>query len=286
MDKLRILLYKMTAFRNLSRGILTISGQDRHEFLQGLITNDAFLLVSQPAVYACFLSPQGKYLFDFFLSEFDQVIYLDTEASRLEALEKRLNMFKMRADVTIQHRPDLFAFQSYEQNMIPGNMFYHDPRHHDLGIRYIGPEVTSITDNGLCCFEEHRLELGIPDGTRDMIVDKAIPLECGMDELNAIAWEKGCYLGQELTARTKHRGLVRKRLLPIKIQGDTPEFEAEITLEGKPVGSMRSATGDKGIALLRLERIKDIEQGEFAFDCQGSKLSYSVPSWVTLSQES
>src|SRR6185437_4448246 len=136
-----------------------------------------------------------------------------------------------------------------------------DPRLPELGGRVILPGDslrTTLTGLGLeeADFAEYdtlRLGLGIPDGSRDLVVDKSILLEAGFDELHGVDWQKGCYIGQELTARTKHRGLIKKRLFPVRIDGTAPEPGAILTIDGKEAGEMRSSRGDMGLALVRLE---------------------------------
>jgi hypothetical protein len=115
----------------------------------------------------------------------------------------------------------------------------------------------------------------VPDGSRDLPVEKAILLENGFDELNAIDWDKGCYMGQELTARTRYRGLVRKRLMPVAIEGPAPEFGSALLLGDKEAGEMRSASGDIGLALVRLEAL-----GQGALTSGAARLTPSKPDWA------
>jgi folate-binding protein YgfZ len=120
----------------------------------------------------------------------------------------------------------------------------------------------------------HRLGLGLPDGSRDMEAEKSVLLEAGFDELNGISWTKGCYMGQELTARTKYRGLVKRRLVPIRIDGAVPEPGAPILRDGREVGTMRSAGGRNGMAVLRLDAL------ESALTSGGATITPMVPGWL------
>src|SRR5439155_25745083 len=104
-------------------------------------------------------------------------------------------------------------------------------------------------------YDRHRLTLGIPDGSRDLVPDKSILLEAGFDELNGVDWQKGCYVGQELTARTKYRGLIKKRLFPVHIEGPAPPPGTMVTAEGRDAGEIRSSRDGEGLALLRLEAV-------------------------------
>ena len=131
-------------------------------------------------------------------------------------------------------------------------------------------------------YDRMRLEAGVPDGSRDMLVEKAILLENNMDELHAISWQKGCYMGQELTARTRYRGLVRKRLFPVVVEGALPEAGTLVMLGDKEAGEMRSGSGDRALALLRLEEIERAEAEGIPLLAGGSKLTPVKPEWMNL----
>jgi len=240
------------------RGILAVTGDDRASFLQGLVSNDTSKL-GGGALYAALLTAQGKYLHDFIMVERDGVIWLDTEAARLPDLRRRLSIYKLRAKVAIDERPEL-AVAAVFGGSLP-DIAFPDPRLAELGGRVVLPrEQIRATLAGLglaeadfAAYDSLRLGLGVPDGSRDLVVDKSILLESGFDELNGVDWQKGCYIGQELTARTKYRGLIKKRLFPVHIDGAAPQPGAILTLDGKEAGEMRSSRGDRGLALLRLE---------------------------------
>jgi folate-binding protein YgfZ len=130
-------------------------------------------------------------------------------------------------------------------------------------------------------YDAHRLALGLPDGSKDMEAEKSVLLEGGFDELNGISWTKGCYMGQELTARTRYRGLLKRRLVPVAIEGRAPERGTPIlTLEGAEAGEMRSSQGAQGLALLRLEWL---EKGVLA--AGGARLTPQPPPWMKLPEE-
>jgi folate-binding protein YgfZ len=241
------------------RGILAVSGDDRASFLQGLVSNDTMKLAPGRAMYAALLTAQGKYLHDFIMIEQDGAIRLDAEAARIADLKRRLSMYRLRAKVVIEDLPDLAVAAVFGGNL--PDIAFPDPRLPELGGRVILPRDalrSTLTGLGLAeaDFAEYdrlRLGLGIPDGSRDLVVDKSILLESGFDELHGVDWQKGCYIGQELTARTKYRGLIKKRLFPVQIDGPAPEPGTILTLNGKEAGEMRSSLGDIGLALVRLE---------------------------------
>jgi folate-binding protein YgfZ len=263
------------------RGILQISGEDRATFLQGLITNDVQKITPSWTLYAALLTPQGRFLHDFFISEQDDTYFLETEADRLPALLQKLTLYKLRSRVTLTPRPDLPVYAVWGEKLDASlETTFVDPRLPELGLRGRG-EGPSVPFQiaSLEKYNCHRLQLGVPEGGLDLIPEKSIPLECGLDELNAINWEKGCYMGQELTSRTKFRGLVRKRLFPVKIEGALPSFGASVFKNEKDVGSMRSSAGEYGLALLRLDSLQ--EPGEVT--CEGATLHPFQPAWMVIS---
>jgi len=257
------------------RGVLAVGGPDRASFLQGLVSNDTALLAAGQAIYAALLTPQGKYLHDFIMVEYDDEIWFDAETARLADLKRRLSIYRLRAKVTLDERPDLaiaaiFGGRAFDLRDRPGatrtldrGIAFVDPRLAALGCRAILPLPEShrvlteagAVEAGFADYDRLRLTLGIPDGSRDLVLDKSILLESGFDELNGVDWQKGCYIGQELTARTKYRGLIKKRLFPVRIDGPAPEPGAIVTIDGKEAGEMRSSRDGVGLALLRLEAI-------------------------------
>ena len=197
------------------RAVLKLTGKDRHAFIQGLITQDIMLLDQQPFLYSLLLSPQGKFQYDMFLFQSDEALYIDTD--RVDDLRTHLNRFKLRSDVQIE-KADLKVYASFDSmlDQVKGFIFK-DPRHTDMGMRFYSQEnlKSALT---LEKYDQHRIALTIPDGVRDMTVDKSIPLEWNMDKLHAISWDKGCYIGQELTSRTKHLGLIKKRVQTLSVR--------------------------------------------------------------------
>lgn len=217
-----------------NRATLKILGKDARNFLQGLITNNINLLDTQNCVYACLLTPQGKFLYDFFITENDSILTLDCEGGeRLQSLSKLLNMYKLRADATIETTDNLPVYAVFEQDI--GTK---DPRHEDIGYRsFKKPE--NLLEKPFEEWDTRRIKLCIPDGSRDLIPHKSTMDEARMDQLNAVSYDKGCYVGQELTARMHYRGLGKKHL-------------QTVSLSNIPEGAeLRSTCGDIGIALVK-----------------------------------
>ena len=288
------------------RGILAVSGADRREFLQGLISNDTRKLSPGRALYAAFLTPQGKYLHDFFLAEAGETILLDGEKARLSDLLRRLSLYKLRAKVSLADASErhlvavAFGNGAARKLGLPeergsatefsGGIAFVDPRLASLGARLILPRATGETAlaaaglarSDAADYDSLRLEAGVPDGSRDLPVEKAILLEAGFDELGGVDWEKGCYMGQELTARTKYRALIKKRLLPVRIEGSLPAPGTPVMLDGAEAGEIRSGRGDRALALLRLEAIEASEKTGAPLTAAGARVTPIKPDWAKL----
>ena len=288
------------------RGVLEIGGADRREFLQGLISNDTRKLSPSRALYAAFLTPQGKYLHDFFLAELGEAFYLDGERARLSDLLRRLSLYKLRAKVTLADVSDRFAVAIAFGGDAPAKLglaggpgaaapfvdgvAYIDPRLGTLGARLILPRTripAAIEAAGLAradpaAYDQLRLAQGVADGSRDLVVEKTILLEAGFDELNGVDWEKGCYIGQELTARTKYRALIKKRLLPVTVEGPLPEPGTIIKLGDQEAGEMRSGRRDLGLALLRLDAVDEAAKSGAALLAGTARIVPMKPEWVRL----
>ncbi len=290
------------------RGVLAVGGADRRTFLQGLITCDVEKVSSNHAVYGALLTPQGRYLHDFFVVEHGDTLLIDTERARLPDLQKKLSMFKLRSKATLEDVSERFAVALIWGNgadaklalsaepgsaaAFAGGVAYVDPRLAAMGCRAVLPAATAtaaLEQAGLkpadhADWDLHRLTLGIPDGSRDLPVEKALLLENGFDELNGVDWKKGCYMGQELTARTKYRGLVRKRLLPVTVEGAMPASGTPVMLGEKEAGEMRSGRDGHALALLRLEMVEAAqENGPLTAD--GAKVTAHLPDWIRLPEK-
>jgi len=284
------------------RGVLAVSGPDARVFLQGLVSNDVRRVAPDRAIYAAFLTPQGRYLHDFFIAEIAGELHLDCEASRRADLLRRLSLYRLRSKVALSDSTDSLAVAllygegagaSFSLPADPGRaapmaagtgIVYVDPRLPDLGLRTILPreeQEAVLRSAGFRPgdredYDRLRISLGVPDGSRDLPVERAILLENGFDELHGIDWQKGCYMGQELTARTRYRGLVRKRLLPVVIEGPPPSSGEPVFFDGQEAGEMRSAVEGIGLALIRLEFLGR----EGSFRAGKARLLPRKPRWA------
>lgn len=286
------------------RAILTLTGEDRRSFLQGLVSNDVNKAATDTAIYAAMLTPQGKFLHDMFVMEADDVLLLECEAERREDLRKRLSIYRLRAKVALATEDGLAVYaligegaaaavglpqQAGAAKLWGGGVVCVDPRLAEAGLRAFLPAAgaaAALATAGFAAgtiedYDRLRIGLGLPDGSRDMAVDKAILLENGFDELHGVDWQKGCYMGQELTARTKYRGLIKKRLLPVEIDGPPPAPGTPIMLGDKEAGEMRSSAGNVGLALLRLEILDTLGEGT-GLTAGTAGLRPRRPAWVNL----
>lgn len=288
------------------RGVLIVAGEDRQAFLQGLVSNDVAKISAERAIYASLLTAQGRFLHDFFMAELEGAVVLDAEAARLDDLRKRLTLYRLRAKVALTAATDrlavvaLFGDGALAALGLPdepgrtvpfaGGIAFVDPRLARLGARAVVPRasIEKITALGFAAaggtdYDAMRLALGVPDGSRDLPVEKALLLENGFDELHGVDWQKGCYVGQEVTARMKYRSLVRKRLTTVRIEGETPPPGTPVLLDGEEAGEMRTALGSRGLALLRLDMVERADREGRPLTAGAASLTPIKPAWAAAS---
>jgi len=234
----------------LGRVVLEISGEDRSKFLQGLVSNDV-PAAGDGLIYAALLTPQGKYLADFFMLGQDTRILIDVAAPFADALAARLAMYKLRADVAINASDIQVArgLGSAPPDALP------DPRHPALGWRHYG----SDTGGDGIDWDAIRVAQCIPESGIELITNDTYILEAGFERLNGVDFKKGCYVGQEVTARMKHKTELKKGLAPVSVVGSAP-VGTPVLAGGKPVGTLFTQSGRLGIAHLRFERAKGVMQ--------------------------
>jgi len=205
-----------------NRVVITISGPEAKSFLQGLITNDINKIDSGEAIYSLMLNPQGRFLYDFFIISNNETIILDCSTQYVDEIVKKFSFYKLRAQVEIK-KSNLVIYaaigdkpQNIDQNII----CFLDPRNPKMGYRLIGLEADLLSLNHgqetIDFYNYHRLNLKLVDDS-DLFYDKSLILEYGFDDFNAIDYKKGCYVGQEVTARTHYRGLIRKKIFLVEI---------------------------------------------------------------------
>lgn len=248
------------------RAIIAISGPEARDFLQGLVTNDvADGLAPGVGLYAALLSPQGKILFDFLVTEGEGALLLDCARDSRDALLRKLKMYKLRAKVDIEARDQLGVYSNLKGH--PANrdvpyadraVTFADPRLPELGLRSIGATAEMPAQlSGANAYHEARLALGLPEG-RDFGSEKIFALDAGLEELHGVSFTKGCYIGQELTSRMKHRATARKRILTVIAQTDLPQ-RGSLTRGGAEIGEILSSYGPRAFALVRLDRLEETQ---------------------------
>jgi folate-binding protein YgfZ len=221
--------------------VIQIDGADRETFLQGLVSNDLRRLDQGP-VYAALLSPQGKYLADFFLLRHGDSLLLDIAPALAEATLRRLAMYRLRADVRLSDSP-LSVGRTFADEGVP------DPRHPALGRRVYAPGATDEAAD----WDALRVAHCIPESAVELVPDDSYILESGFERLHGVDFRKGCYVGQEVTARMKHKTELRKGLVTVALDGAAP-VGTEILADGKPAGRIFTQAGGRGIAHLRFDR--------------------------------
>ena len=239
------------------RAIIALEGGEAREFLQGLITNDVSQLAVGRGLYAALLTPQGKILFDFLVAEGDGAVLLDCAVDHAAGLLKRLTMYKLRAKIGIALRPQLSVYVGLSGRPAERAITFPDPRLAALGPRSIGAtaEMPDFLE-GPAAYHAERVALGVPE-SGDFGSDRIFALDAGLDELQGVNFSKGCYVGQELTARMKHRGTARKRILGIRADNALPAPGTAVMSEAIEIGEILSVYGSVGFALMRLDRLDE-----------------------------
>lgn len=295
------------AARLPGRKVLRLRGEDVDGFLQGLITVDLRELSPDRSLWGALLTPQGRYLFDFFLVREDAgSVLLDCEAARLDELVQRLTLYRLRRRIAIEEAEPAYAVVAIDAapadfGVAPergatvrrdGTFLFLDPRLPELGLRALVP-AGQVGDfllaNGLEeapaeTFLRRRLQLGVPEGSEDLWPQRSLPLECNFEELGGVSFTKGCFVGQEVTARMHFRAKPRRRLLPAAFPGGTPEPGAPVqTADGREAGTVQRVHEDLGLVLLRVEHLSRPEAAPFS--SEGVRIEPNVPAWLGLQEK-
>ena len=240
----------------IDRNSIALGGpqEEQKEFLQSLVTNDVERATSETLVYAALLTPQGKYLSDFFIRRTAEGDYtLDVAPAQAEALTKRLTMYKLRRPITLTQEDHPVAAIWGEHppaNALP------DPRDPALGWRVYSEADAALADAQAGDYDLHRLRLAVPESETDLIANDTYILEAGFERMNGVDFKKGCYVGQEIVARMKHKTELRKGYALVPVSGTAPSGEVIKTNDDKPAGVLYSNRDNIGLALLRLDRAK------------------------------
>lgn len=269
-----------------NRAVIALEGADTRDFLQGLITNDIGECAPGRAIYAALLTPQGKILFDFILAAAENGLWLDCASGSSPELVRRLGFYRLRARVTITARPDLTVAAIWgDRPALPvaGGTIFPDPRLAGLGARVIAPREqaeAAIATIPHCDYDGLRFQLGVPTSA-DLPPDQVFALDAGLEELHGVSFTKGCYVGQEVTSRMKHRASARRRFCIVEADA-MPLPGTSIEANGRELGRITSAAQRQGLALVRLDRLAEAEQNHASLVAGGKPVALRRPDWLNV----
>lgn len=264
------------------RGAVSVEGEDRVAFLQGLVSADVREAAPGRALWSALLTPQGRFLFEFFILSDGGRLVLECERARAADLAQRLSRFRLRAKVVVADiSAGVVVASGWGGAALPDGLVAPDPRVEGAGWRGVFPEDAAPAPTvGWEAWDAHRLALGLADGSRDLEVERTLLLEAWFDPQGGVSWTKGCYMGQELTARTKYRGLVKRRLVPVTVEGALPEPGTAVFDGEAEVGTLRSGRGDRALAMLRTEALTAA-----GLTCGAARLTPALQPWMAATEE-
>src|SRR5215471_17202958 len=253
------------------RGVIKVVGDDARKFLHGLVTADMLGLAPGTARFGALLTPQGKIIADFFVTEAPQSegggFFLDIPRALAITLVDKLNLYKLRAKVLVEDLTEILGVLAVWDGAgeAKQGLTYVDPRLPTLGFRVMIPPhraIAAASELGAALvsaedYEAHRIALGVPRGGVDFAYGDAFPHEADMDQLNGVDFEKGCYVGQEVVSRIEHRARARSRIVPVAYDEFAPEDGVPVMAGDRAVGTMGSAARGRGLAMLRLDRVDE-----------------------------
>ena len=276
------------------RGVVKVVGDGARNFLHGLVTADVLNLQPGAARFCALLTPQGKIVADFILTEAPAAdgggFFLDVPRALAVALVEKLNLYKLRAKLIIEDLSEVLGVMAAWDGTgaTEYGLCYADPRLSVLGLRIMLPPHLAAAAAGdlgaelvdASKYETHRIALGVPRGGLDFSYGDSFPHETDMDQLGGVDFAKGCYVGQEVVSRIEHRGTARARVVPVSYAGAAPEAGATVLAGERQVGIMGSAAAGHGLALLRLDRVAEaLSHGE-ALAAGGVPIRLVKPDWA------
>lgn len=270
----------MMASANLSgRAILDVTGEDAEKFLQNLITTDLDTLSEGDLKPGALLSPQGKILFEFLVSRSPQGLVLDTLQTSVSDLQRRLTLYKLRAKVEIAQRPESVIRVSWhnESGTSQNDSSVQDRRFSDaLNVRrQYGGETAPTADESQ--WMALRIAHGVAEAPFDYALGDAFPHDVNLDQTEGVSFKKGCFIGQEVVSRMQHRGTARRRILIASGNASLPEPGTAITANGREIGTLGSTVGNAGLALVRIDRVKDAMDGGTPILSGDALLTLAIP---------
>jgi len=276
------------------RSVIKVAGEDARNFLNGLITTDVDRLKPGLGRFGALLTPQGKIIVDFLITEVPAGhgggFLIDCPKALADTLATKLKFYKLRAKVTVENL-DLGVLAAWDgQPAAQPDLAFTDPRNVALGTRILIPEdlkqkLSELIGADLvdaADYEAHRIALGVPRGGLDFMYSDAFPHETNMDRLAGVDFDKGCYVGQEVVSRMQHRGTARTRSVKVLLDDVSPEVGVSVMAGDKQVGTMGSSAQGKGIALVRIDRVADALDAGQTITAGGLALTLAEPETVRI----
>ena len=247
-------------YKNSNSQFLSIEGEDSNEFLQNLITNDINKCSEDNIIYSCLLSPQGKFLSDFFIFKKDEKYLIETHSFFYEKLLKKLNIYKLRSKVHINEVNNLHSYSVFGDIQKDQDTFIFniDPRNKNIGLKLIhlkkNPEILdSLNEINEEKYHQILIQNTVPLSHYDLEENKSLLLENNFENLNSISWDKGCYVGQEITARMKYRALLKKKIYSLEIKEGSQLIGQVIKDDENEFGKIISIKNNSVLAMLKIE---------------------------------
>ena len=274
------------------RAVIRIAGPDAHTLLQNVVTLDMDDVDRHGSGYGALLTPQGKILWDFMLHRLPDGYGADVRVGEAEAFAKRLTLYRLRAKVELAVAPELAVFAGWglPPATPPPNPLHKgegreplDPRLADLGSRWTAAAGSLATNATTEDWHRHRIAHAVPEGGIDFLFGDAFPHDAAMDSLHGVAFEKGCYIGQEVVSRMRHRGTARRRIVALHAKGQLPEPGAEIVAGERPLGRLGSSADGNGIGLVRLDRLREALDEHLPVRVGPEEVTVALPAWATYS---
>ncbi|MET3613168.1 folate-binding protein YgfZ [Rhizobium aquaticum] len=260
-----------------TRGWLVVSGPDASDFLQGLITTDLDTLEPGAAAPGALLTPQGKIMFFFMISKSETGFLIETDADAIDALNKRLTMYKLRAKVEIAKREETGATVAWGEPRPEGSA--KDIRFAKAGIDLYRLPGGQGSAGG---YDALRAQAGVPEAGSDFALQDAFPHDILLDKSGGVSFKKGCYVGQEVVSRMQHRSTARRRLVTVSAGAALPETGTEIRTGGKTIGALGTVAGDQGLAIIRIDRAGAAMAAGVSILAGETPVTVALPAWSGL----
>lgn len=263
------------------RAVIRIAGPEAKAFLQNVLTLDMEGVDRDGSGYGALLTPQGKILWDFVLHRTEDGYAADIRADEAEAFAKRLRLYKLRAKVEIAPAPELAVYAAWGDASAQAGEGQPDPRLAALGHRWLAAPGSVATDASSTDWHRQRIAHTIPEGGVDFVFGDAFPFDAGMDSLNGVAFDKGCYIGQEVVSRMRHRGTARRRIVALSAETPLPDPGAEIVGGTTPLGRLGSSADGHAIGLVRLDRLRAALDEHRPVRAGEEEVAAALPDWAT-----